>query len=638
MSGFIPRSRRRFGIASFLLGIFAVSTPLRGQKPSAPPSQSGGAYIPPQPVAVKVNVRDMRGNLLDSSAAVHLHSTVKNFDMHLPTRESSTAEFPSVMPGDYEIEVSCAGYQTTTERLSVAGFGIGISVFIYLQPESEIVKVSSAPSGVVMTPKLRAEIDKGLDAMHKQQYDTANIHFAKAVKIAPANPDALYLLGTSELALRQTELARKQFEAVLSVDPSYEKALLAVGEMQLQSGDTTAALVSLEKAFDLNGASWRTHLLLATAYAKAGRLEEAEQHAASAAGLAKEKGAYPTFLWGEIQNAEGKSAQARSTWETLVTNFPNDPLVPKTKEKLAHAAERQAVNEADPAAMLPPPLLPVVSLPSVVERPWAPPDIDSMEYRLAPNVPCQCDEVLARAQHRMTAQMENFEKFTATERIEHQEIDRYGMPGPARTKQFSYIVFVHPFKDHSVYLEESRDGGSDASTFPTSLATTGLNGLGVAILQPAYQGGFLYKCEGLTSLRGEAAWQIRFEEQNSIPGSNAVREWRKNGLLYEIPIKGRMWVSASSFDLLRVETDLITPIQKLELSRDHLTVDYGPVNFHKGNARLWLPWSAEMYMELHGKRYHHKHFLTDYMLFAVDTSNKAHRPKEPPSVEADPTP
>jgi tetratricopeptide (TPR) repeat protein len=628
------RCRLRLGIASFLLGLFAFGTLLYGQRPI----QRGGTYIPPQPVTVKVNVRDMRGNLLDAAAAVHLHSTVENFDMRLPTRESSTAEFPSVMPGDYEIEVSCAGYQTTTERLSVAGFGIDITVFIYLHPESETTRVGLPPSRVLTTPKLLGEIDKGLDAMHKEQYDTAKMHFAKAVKIAPSNPDALYLLGTSELGLRQTELARKQFEAVLNVDPTYEKALLAVGEMQLQSGDTTDAIASLEKAFDLNGASWRTHLLLATAYAKAERLEEGERHAARAVALAKDKGAYATFLLGEIQKAEGKSAQARSTWETFVTNFPNDPLVPKAKERLVRAAERQAVKEADTAANLPPPLLPVVSLPSVAERPWAPPDIDSMEYRLATDAPCQSEEVLARSQHRMTAQMENFEKFTATERIEHQEIDRYGMPGPARTKEFSYIVFVHPFKNHSVYLEESRDGGSDASAFPTSLATTGLNGLGVSILQPAYQGGFLYKCEGLTSLRGEAAWQIRFEENTSTSGANAVREWRKNGLLYEIPIKGRIWVSASSFDLLRVETDLITPIQKLELFRDHLTVDYGPVNFHNGNARLWLPWSAEMYMELHGKRYHHKHFLTDYMLFAVDTSNKVLNPKEPPPREIDPAP
>jgi tetratricopeptide (TPR) repeat protein len=630
MSGLNPRSGWPLRFTLVLLALLGVSPSLHSQKPTAPPSQSGGGYKPPQPVIVKVSVRDMRGTPLESAALVHLHSTVKSFDMRLPTREGSTAEFPSVAPGEYEIEVRCEGYQTSAEHLSVAGFGMDVSVFIYLHPESDTTAAAPPPSGVVMTPKLRGEIDKGLEAMRKRQYDAAKVHFAKAVKIAPSNADALYLLGTSELALGETGLARKQFEDVLKVAPTYEKALLAVGELELQEGDASGAIVTLEKAFDLDGASWRTHLLLATAYAKTGRFENAEQHAARAATLAKEKGAYATFLLGEIQNAEGKWEQARSSWELVVSNFPNDPLASKAEENVARASERHHLNNSESATNLPPPLLPVV------ERPWAPPDIDSKEYRLASDAPCRADDVLARAQHRMNEQMENFEKFTATERIEHQEIDRFGMPGPARTREFSYIVFVHPLKEHSVYLEESRTGTSNDLSFPTSLATTGLNGLGVSILQPAYEKGFIYSCEGLTSLRGEASWQIRFETDSASAGTAAVREWRKNGLLYNIPIKGRIWVSASSFDLLRIETDLITPIVKLELTRDHLTVDYGPVSFQSGTAKLWLPWSAEMYMELHGKRYHHRHFLTDYMLFEVDTSNKVHKPKEPPAVEGDP--
>jgi Flp pilus assembly protein TadD len=633
MCDLTARSRRWLGYVFPLLALFAAGAPTRAQR--TPPQQTGGAYIPPKPVAVKVNVRDNRGNPLDHAANVHLHSIVKNFDVRLPTRETSTAEFPSVMPGEYEVEVSCTGYQTTTERLSVAGFGVDFSIFIYLHPESEIANPSPAPVGIVLSPKLRAEIDKGLDAMRKQQYETAKDHFERAVKIGPTNPDACYLLGTSELALRQTELARAQFEAVLKLDPTYEKALLALGEMQLNSGDTKSAIATLEKAFDSNGANWRTHMLLATAYAKSGLFTDAEPHAARAAALAKDKGGYPMFLLGEIQNAEGNWKQARTTWETLVKNFPNDPLVPKAIEKIGRITEQHAVQETMSAAKFSAPVLPVELPTPVVERPWAPPDVDSMEYRLASDAPCSSADVLTRARHRMDAQLGNFETFTATERIEHQEIDRYGIPGIAHAREFSYIVFVHPLRKNSVYLEESRNGGSDTSGFPTSLATTGLNGLGVSILQPVYEGGFSYRCEGVASIRGQAAWQIRFEEN---PGAalSGVRQWRKNGLLYGVPIKGRIWVAASSFDLLRVETDLIRPIQKLELSRDHLAVDYGPVTFQNGASKLWLPWTAEMYMELHGKRYHHKHFLTDYLLFEIDTSNKIHKPKEPLPVEAGP--
>jgi tetratricopeptide (TPR) repeat protein len=626
----------QFRLAFILLGLLTTSASVYGQRTPSTGGQGPSGYNAPQPVSVRVNVRDARGTPLTVPAMVHLYTTVGSFDRTLPTRDGSAAEFSGVFPGQYQIEVRCVGYTSASEQLSVASFGPDVPVFIYIRSESDIVTTGSPASGVVITPKLQAEMDKGFDAMRKEQYEAAKNHFAKAVKIAPSNLDVLYLLGTAELALHQTDLARQDFEAVLKLNPGYEKALLAVGEMQLQSGDTAGAISTLEKAYDVNGAGWRTHLLLASAYAKAGRLEDAEKHAQRAATLAKEKGAYPIFLLGEIQDAEGKSAEAKATWELVVAQFPNDAIAAKAKEKLAQATAKPASDAKNEAANLPPPPLPVVPLSPVVERPWAPPDVDSMEYRLASDAPCKSDEVLARAQHRMSVQLENFEKFTATERIEHQQIDRYGMPGPALTREFSYIVFVHPFKEHSVYLEESRNGNSDTTAFPTSLATIGLNGLGVSILQPANQKGFIYTCEGLTSVRGEAAWQIRFQENTATAGFTGVREWRKKGMLYDIPIKGRIWVASSSFDLLRVETDLIAPIDKLELSRDHLTVDYGPVSFQNGSAKLWLPWTAEMYMELHGKRYHHKHLLTDYMLFEVDTSNKIHKPKQPPPVEAEP--
>ncbi len=116
-------------------------------------------------------------------------------------------------------------------------------------------------------------------------------------------------------------------------------------------------------------------------------------------------------------------------------------------------------------------------------------------------------------------QLENFEKFTATERIEHQQIDRYGMPGP------SSVAGILLYRVRSPVQESIPCIWRRAATvprillrFPTSLATTGLNGLGVSILQPAYQGGFIYKCEGLTSVRAEAAWQIRFEENHCNGG------------------------------------------------------------------------------------------------------------------------
>ena len=109
-----------------------------------------------------------------------------------------------------------------------------------------------------------------------------------------------------------------------------------------------------------------------------------------------------------------------------------------------------------------------------------------------------------------------------------------------------------------------------------------------------------------------------------------LRLWETKTKTVEIPLKGRVWVAASSYNVLHVESDLREPMKELELMRDHLAIDYGPVNFQNGKTELWLPWYADMYLELHGKRYHHSHTLSNFRLFAVDTSDKINLPKDAP--------
>src|SRR5262249_22463736 len=152
--------------------------------------------------------------------------------------------------------------------------------------------------------------------------------------------------------------------------------------------------------------------------------------------------------------------------------------------------------------------------------------------------------------------------------------------------------------------------------------------LGVALLEGEYAGDFDYKCEGLSSWRGQAAWQIRFEQRKN--SDSRVRVWRRRGELFPVALKGRVWLAANTDDWLHMESNLRDPIANLAVTRDHLAIDYGPVAFETGSQKLWLPWKAEMFMEIHGRRYHHRHTLTDYMLFSVDTSNQIGKPKLPP--------
>jgi hypothetical protein len=49
-------------------------------------------------------------------------------------------------------------------------------------------------------------------------------------------------------------------------------------------------------------------------------------------------------------------------------------------------------------------------------------------------------------------------------------------------------------------------------------------------------------------------------------------------------------------------------------------VEYEPVQFQKRSAKLWLPESAELYLDFKGRHLHRRHSFSNFLLFPVDTS------------------
>ena len=630
-----PRLFPRLRILSFLLGSLLLAHTTWGQKPATADvhTTSSALKFRDDPVLLRVRVLDAHGLPLNSPVQVRLFSNVKApdakpLDLTADTQEGAIADFSGVLPGDYEIEVSSIGFKKTRQHLHVVNCGDDFSVYVYLHSQSEPDFGGPAKLTSLMKLELQNEINKGLDFLQKKQYERAATQFAKVSRLAPENPDAWYLQGKAELGRQQKDAARKDFEQALSLDPAHEKALLALAELQMEAGEESAAIASLEKAYRVDGAGWKTHFLLASAYAQTNRLPEAETHAARAADLAAGDAAAAMMLLADILYREGKKSEAKQAWERVPERFPGSAAAKEANKKITMVSNELNQTNLPLVEGLSLPSSPEAAAPSHDELSWAPLDVDSREYPTANDVTCSADEVLDLAQNRLNSQLLNFEKFTATEHVVHQEIEQSGVPGPPREKQFSYVVFVFPYAGNSLYLEESRDGGPNYSAFPTSMVTTGINSLGVALLQPANREGFIYQCEGLTSVRGQAAWQIRFEEKKGTRAS--IRLWRNSKATYNVRVKGRVWFASASYDMLRIQTDLLEPVRDLGLTRDHLEVNYGPVSFETGNQWLWLPWNADMYMEYRHRRYHHQHALTDYMLFGVDTTQKLGNPKTPP--------
>jgi tetratricopeptide (TPR) repeat protein len=576
---------------------------------------------------VYVSVREPNGLPVTESATVSLSCPLQGVKLSGPTKDTALAQFSNIPAGDCFVEVSAPGYKTTRERAPVADSLVSINqyVYVYLHPASESGVV--AGKAKVSLDVLR-EIDKGNEAMRKNHSEDARKHLLKAAESAPQNPDVQYLLGTLELSQNHIDAAEERFEHAIALYPTHEHALLALGALQLQNNHAAEAAATLERAVQANTMSYRSQYYLAAAYVQQRDYAKARLHAQKAIELGAGKTPMTYTLLGEILAGEGDRDAARHQFEKVLHDYPTDPATAVAKDDIAdleRPASAAVKEHANAASASPSPEASTTELAAGPERAWGPVDVDSSKPGVASDVSCSAADIVPRAGQASTGQFENFEKFMATERIEHEEIDRRGNAGHVRSHDFSYLVFIDHDRTGQIFLKESRDGGTGVESFPTSLATVGLLGLGVDVFNPGFASALDFTCEGLGQWRGKAAWIMYFRQK---PNQRSfLRLWQTQRKTVEIPLKGRVWVSSTTYEVLHIETDLREPIPDLELTRDHLVIDYGPVSFLNGKTELWLPWYADMYLELHHKRYHHRHALTNYSIFGVDTTDKINNPK-----------
>jgi tetratricopeptide (TPR) repeat protein len=608
------------------------------------PSQLGGIDMHPGDSVrgasasnVYVSVREPNGLPVTESATVRLSCPLAGVNLTGPTKDTALAQFSNIPAGDCVIEVSAPGYKPSHERALVADSLMSRNqyVYVYLHLASE----SAAAGRTQVSLSVLKEMDKATEAMHKNHADDARKHLLKAADSAPQNPDVQYLLGTLEARQKNNDAASARFERAIGLYPAHEHALLALGEIQLRSKQVPEATATLEKAVHANTMSYQAQFYLAAAFLQQRNYASAKPHAQKAVELAGGKIPMAHALLGEILAGEGDRDAARHEFEVVIHDYPKDPAAAVAKGDLGDLDKpADAVISHVSAAVSAPGGERLGStalggdLASGPVRPWGPSDVDTIKPGVAGDVSCSAADIVQRTGQASTEQLENFEKFMASEHIEHEEIDRNGKAGVVRARDFSYLVFIDHDKSGQIFLKESRDGGTGIDSFPTSLATVGLLGLGVSVFHPGFASALDFTCEGLGQWRGKAAWLMYFRQK---PNQRSyLRLWETQRQTVEIPLKGRVWVAATTYQVLHIETDLRDPMKDLELAKDHLAIDYGPVNFQNGKTELWLPWYADMYLDLHHRRYHHRHTLSNYAIFGVDTKNTISKPKgaEEPEV------
>lgn len=262
---------------------------------------------------------------------------------------------------------------------------------------------------------------------------------------------------------------------------------------------------------------------------------------------------------------------------------------------------------------------------AVDPRSWISSGIDTVVPDVDPRVECPLPHVLRGAGQRMKQFVANLEKFTATERVEHQAIDPTGGWHSPEVRNFNYVVTVQRTSRDVFLMDEYRNGSSNPEQFPAHIATQGMPGIAL-LFHAVLASDFTFACEGLGAWEGRSAWQVHFVQRPDRP--SRIMSYSAAGKYSSLPLKGRAWIDPGTFQVLRIETELVKPLPDVGLTVDHVAISYEPVEFPSRAQELWLPKVVDLYVERQGRRYYRRHTFKDFQLFVVDTTQSVQLAKE----------
>jgi tetratricopeptide (TPR) repeat protein len=584
-----------------------------------------------------ISVRGPDGAPVHELALVTL-STIRGGVFRQATTMAGHAEFQDVPPDRYSVQVVAPGFEKAMQEFEASGFGTTM-VMVELQPASEKAGPVNATPPIILAPKAQKELDKALAALRENKLGDAQSHLETAKRLAPNHPEVNYLLGVYSVLKSDWTGAQSYLKKTLEFVPTHSGALLSLSEVLLRINKSGEALPYLKRTVEAEPTSWRAHALLANAEFQQGANDEAVQHAERALELGHAQAAAVQPLLAAALAKRGDPARAKDVLQAYVQEHPQDTAAKRQLEKLQAPRETiftnaaSALPEVKQEVKTEAATAPLIDLPLISN--WLPPDIDEKIPPVESGVACALDDLLGKTEKRVQEFVGNVDRFTATETLIHESVNKAGLSSSPERRQFDYVVGIREVRKGLLNVDEYRRSGSGQTDFPDGVITSGLPAL-ILIFHPYNIVNFQITCEGLTRWNGGLAWQLHFRQRADKP--NTIRSYKLGlqGSSYDVALKGRAWIAAESYQVLRLETDLVAPLPEIRLFADHIAIEYAPVHFQERKVDMWLPQNAEVYFDWRGRRSHRRHSFSKYMLFSVDDRQHISAPKAldetPPSM------
>ena len=185
---------------------------------------------------------------------------------------------------------------------------------------------------------------------------------------------------------------------------------------------------------------------------------------------------------------------------------------------------------------------------------------------------CAVQNVVSGASKEVRGFVENVNRISATEVVEHERMNKDGVVIEQKHHKFNYVAEIQETRPGMLNMDEYRDGSPGLSGFPGELSTVGITSL-VLIFHPYHVKEFAMTCE-TESWQGRPAWKVSFEQKLDQPARMSAL--RVGDATYSILLKGAAWIDQRNYQIVHLETDILKPVPAVRLTTEHQVLDYGP--------------------------------------------------------------
>jgi tetratricopeptide (TPR) repeat protein len=564
-------------------------------------------------------------NHLDRQSVIKMTNEITKNVTWQTTDDKSEAAV-GLLFGKYEIEISAVGYLSQKKEVQANNTLITTRMEFSLHHDPSAVDLNISDETV--PPKARGDLKRGLSALKSANLKEAQKRLDAAHKLAPSNPDVNYLLGYVAYQQKDLAQARSYLGTAASLSSRNVRVLTLLGQVEIAQENYPDAAATLEKATDADVDNWMTHNLLANAYLKLKNYEGARQQGELAIAKGKAGANAANLPLGQALVNLGKKEEGIRALRTFIQNSPNDPTVPQVRDVIAMIEQSDAsplpgARITRTSSITIDPIFATPELPVSV-NPWRPAGIDDAKPSVADGVGCPIDSVIEKSGERVKQLVDDVSRISAIEHLLHEQVDEMGNSITKETRNYDYVASISEDKKGFLAVDEDRLERMARASFPDRIASGGFAALAL-VFHPDMRENFEMTCEGLGSWQGQATWLVHFKQREDRPA--LISEYNVGGEIYSLRLKGRAWITADKFEIVRIESELIAPMAPIQLRCEQQVVEYGPIRLK--NVELWLPKKAEIYLDYRKHRYYRSHSYDHYLLFSVDSVEKPKDPKVP---------